>query len=159
MQELVWSVVEVWQLATIFEGISDYDPKVVKKQLLKALKGPLNPTDETGSSNEGRNTLFELLLAAQFRRAGVDIKIGQDADLLIAYGEARLYIECKRPLYADNIPSNVKQPAVSCSIGLRPSGDPVSTMSEVAWPRSRSRRRSIQASKCMSLTTKKDCRV
>lgn len=109
MQELVWSVVEGWQLATIFEGISDYDPKVVRKQLLKALKGPLNPTDETGSSNEGRNTLFELLLAAQFRRVGADIKIGQDADLLIAYGEARLYIECKRPLYADNIPSNVKK--------------------------------------------------
>jgi hypothetical protein len=60
MQELVWSVVESWQLAIIFEGIRDYDPKVIKKQLLKALKGPLNSIDETGSSNEGRNTLFEL---------------------------------------------------------------------------------------------------
>jgi hypothetical protein len=109
LQELVWSVVEGWQLATIFEGVSDYDPKIIKKQLLKALKGPLNPVDETGSSNVGRNTLFELLLAAQFRRAGASIIIGEEADLRIDYGGARLYIECKRPLYTDNIPANVKK--------------------------------------------------
>ena len=57
MQELVWSVVEGWQLATIFEGLRDYDPKVVGKQLLKALKGPLNPTDQSRSSNQGRRLL------------------------------------------------------------------------------------------------------
>jgi hypothetical protein len=107
MQELVWSVVEGWQLAMIFEGIRDYDPKVIKKQLLKALKGPLHPVDETGSTNEARNTLFELLLGAQFRRAGASITIGEEADLRIDYGGARLYIECKRPLYAHNIPINI----------------------------------------------------
>jgi hypothetical protein len=107
MQELVWSVVEGRQLAMIFEGIRDYDPKVIKRQLLKALKGPLHPIDESGSTNEGRNTLFELLLGAQFRRAGASITIGEEADLRIDYGGARLYIECKRPLYEHNIPINV----------------------------------------------------
>jgi hypothetical protein len=106
-QDLVWCVVEGWQLASIFEGISDYDPKILKKQLLKALRGPRTPIDESTSSNVGRNTLFELLLGAQFRRAGANITIGQEADLRLDYNEARLYVECKRPLFAHSIPANV----------------------------------------------------
>jgi hypothetical protein len=107
VQELVWSVVEASLLATIFDIIGDYDPKVFKKKLLKALLGPLHPIDETGNSNEGRNTLFELFLAALFRRKGAEIEIGWDADLRIDYRKARLYIECKRPLRVENLPTNI----------------------------------------------------
>jgi hypothetical protein len=111
MQELVWSLVEGQQLAQIYDAISNYDsPEVLTKQLLKALRGPLNPVDEIDSAtNEGRNTLFELLLAAYFRRAGADITIGEKADLRVDYGGARVYVECKRPLRAKSIPTNVRK--------------------------------------------------
>jgi hypothetical protein len=109
VQELVWSVVEAQQLATIFEGLHDCDPKIVRRPLLKALTGPLHPIDETGSTNVGRNTIFELLLNSMFQRAGASVTIGKEADLQVDHSGARLYIECKRPMLKDSIPNNVSK--------------------------------------------------
>jgi hypothetical protein len=107
VEELVWSVVEAQQLATIFEGVRDYERKIAKRQLEKALTGPLHPINETDSTNVGRNTTFELLLNTMFRRAGARVTIGEKADLRIDHAGARLYVECKRPVYEHNILKNV----------------------------------------------------
>src|SRR5216684_3912000 len=69
---LVWSLVEGQEFAEIFKGIAGYDPETTKELMRKALKGPLRPDDETGSSNLARNTIFELLLGARFRAAGAN---------------------------------------------------------------------------------------
>jgi hypothetical protein len=107
MAELVWSVVEGQQLAETFRGIRDYDSQTTKRLMQKVLKGPLHPIDETRCSNEARNTFFELLLSAQFRRAGACVRMEQEADLLIDHAGGRVYIECKRPLYEHSIRKNV----------------------------------------------------
>ena len=85
MAELVWSVVEGQQLAEVFSSIQDYDPKAVKTLLKKALDGPVHPIDESATSNEARNTIFELMLGAQFRRAGASVVLDQRSDLVIDY--------------------------------------------------------------------------
>jgi len=107
--ELVWSLVEGQELAEIFQGIRGYDPHIVKRLMQRALKGPLHPLHETISSNIGRNTMFELMLAARFRRGGADVALGRRADVVIAHAGSRLYIECKRPLYGHTVERNVKK--------------------------------------------------
>lgn len=105
--ELVWSLVEGQEFAEIFRGIRDYDPATIKRLMQKALKGPLHPNEETGASNIGRNTVFELRLGAGLRRAGAKVGLGQQADLLLDHAGAHIYIECKRPLYERSIRRNV----------------------------------------------------
>lgn len=110
-REMVWSIVEGQQLTTIFAGLQGYNPSVLKPLLSKALKGPLDPTDEDSSksTNKARNILFELLLGAQFRRANFDVKLGGEADLQFDHAGARLYIECKRPFVGTTIRENVSK--------------------------------------------------
>ncbi len=105
--ELVWSLVEGQEFADIFRGIRDYNPMIIKKLLQKALKGPLHPGHETGVSNVGRNTVFELRLGAALRQAGATVSLGQQADIMIDHGGAHIYIECKRPFYEHSIRQNV----------------------------------------------------
>ena len=103
LPELVWSLVEGTEFAEIFRGIQGYDPAIVKKLMRKALTGPLDPRLETASTNLGRNTVFELRVAAGFRRAGACVTVGGIADLSIDHAGFRLYVECKRPLGEQNI--------------------------------------------------------
>jgi hypothetical protein len=107
--ELVWSLVEAQELAEIFKGIEGYHPQTVKRLMQKALTGPLHPINETLTSNIARNTVFELTLATRLRRCGVCVTMGQQADLVVDYAGARLYIECKRPLYEHNIGRNIEK--------------------------------------------------
>jgi hypothetical protein len=106
---MVWSVVEAQELGSIFQSIQDYESQVIKRLMLKALTGPLHPIQETLTSNIARNTVFELTLAARFRRAGANVTIGRQADLVVDHAGARLYIECKRPLYERNIGRNIEK--------------------------------------------------
>lgn len=122
--DLVWSVVEGWQFATIFDGIRDYDPTVLKKQLMKAPKGRTTRRMKTEAATRAA-TRCRTLLPAQFQRAGEKITIAQDADLRIDY-EGASYI--------------------NFSIGSKPTHE---LMSLTAWSRSRFRMRSIQARQCM----------
>jgi hypothetical protein len=104
---LVWSLVEGQEFAEIFKGIAGYAPEVTKELMRKALKGPLRPEDETGSSNLARNTIFELLLGARFRGAGANPTLGSQADLLLNHFGSQVYIECKRPQRETSIEENI----------------------------------------------------
>jgi len=107
--ELVWSVVEAQELADIFRSLQGYEPQVMKRLMQKALTGPLQPIHETLNSNIARNTVFELALGARLRRAAAGVTMRQQADLLVDHAGARLYIECKRPLYEHSIRRNIEK--------------------------------------------------
>jgi hypothetical protein len=107
--ELVWSFVDGQQWTAIYRGLREYDPKVLKWMLWRALKGPTNPLEETLSSNGARNTAFELLLAGKLQDAGASVKVGERADILFEHAGARLYIECKRPFQESTIAENVSE--------------------------------------------------
>jgi hypothetical protein len=110
LPELVWSLVEGAEFADIFPEIRDDDPAVVKRLMLKAVTGPLDPRFETSCTNIGRNTVFELRLGAAFRRAGASVvKMGGLADLAIDHVGSRLYVECKRPVGEHTIERNVEE--------------------------------------------------
>jgi hypothetical protein len=104
---LVWSLVEAQEFAEIFRGLDGHDPQIMKLLMRKVLKGTLHPSDETQSSNLGRNTAFELLLGSRLRFAGSNPKLGQQTDLVVDYLDSRLHIECKRPQTKEAVEENI----------------------------------------------------
>ncbi len=109
LSELVWSLVEGQEFIEIFRGLRDYDSAVMRGLLEKAFRGPMNPTCETNASNIGRNTTFELRLGSGLRQAGGTVTLGADADVILDYAGARIYFECKRPVYQHNVPTNTEK--------------------------------------------------
>lgn len=63
---------------------------------LRALSGSLDPAYESPNNNIGRNTIFELSLACEWRRAGLEVVIGEP-DLRLILGRQEFLVECKRP--------------------------------------------------------------
>lgn len=107
--QLMWSLIEAMEFADIYISLHDYEPKVLRKKLKIALKGPVDPGAEASavSSNVGRNTMFELNLASRLRRTGVAVHLDTNPDILCKIGLQNLYIQCKRPFLEQNIPRNV----------------------------------------------------
>jgi hypothetical protein len=107
-EELVWSLVDAVEFTDIYAGLKDEPPAVLKPLFRKALQGTLHPGRETAyKSNVGRNTAFELRLAAGIRKAGASVHLGLAADLAFDHSGARVYIECKRPFGIPSIRPNV----------------------------------------------------
>ena len=54
-------------------------------KLMRSLSGSLDVAAESATNNVGRNTIFELSLASEWRRAGLDVVIGEP-DLRLVLG-------------------------------------------------------------------------
>jgi len=110
VEDLVWSLVDAQEFVKIYEGLKDEPPDVIKPLFRKALQGTLHPGRETSyKSNIGRNTAFELRLAAGLRKAGAQVQLGQRADLIIDHAGVRVYVECKRPFVSSTIRANIEE--------------------------------------------------
>lgn len=105
---------------TVLPFLKSLETEPVRKKLQIVLKGPEVPSDENGSSNHARNTMVELNLAARLHRAGLVVKIGEEADLVFDHGAVRWFGECKRPFKVESIENNLKD---ACSqLGRRLAG-------------------------------------
>ena len=69
---------------------------MLRPKLMRSLSGSLDPTDESATNNVGRNTIFELSLASEWQRAGLEVSIGEP-DLRLILGSQEFVVECKRP--------------------------------------------------------------
>jgi len=80
------------------------------------LFGPVYTMDETGKNNDGRNKLFELRLAAHFKRAGIESQL-HEPDILLEFNNRKAWVACKRVISHKNVHEHVEK-AVS-QIGKR----------------------------------------
>jgi hypothetical protein len=55
-----------------------------------------------------RDTAFELLLVSRCQRAGLQVQVGREADLVIAFRGREFFVECKRLKSAGNVRKRVK---------------------------------------------------
>jgi hypothetical protein len=69
---------------------------VLGPKLIRALSGSVDPFEESSSNSVGGNTMFELSLASEWRRAGLKVAIGEP-DLQLVLGQQEFLVECKRP--------------------------------------------------------------
>lgn len=109
LRDLVNSSFEVAELIQIYEGLNDLKTKPFVDKLIEINKGPIWLNEENASSsNRARNIAFELHIAARYSKAGYEIDLSDEADIIVKDHRYELFIECKRPLTDHNIHSNVK---------------------------------------------------
>jgi len=92
----MYSLAELVEFHQVFTWLNEEDPRVLGPKLIRALSGSVDPFEESSSNSVGRNTMFELSLASEWRRAGLKVAIGEP-DLQLVLGQQEFLVECKRP--------------------------------------------------------------
>jgi hypothetical protein len=92
----MYSLAELVEFHQIFTWLNEEDPRVLGPKLMRALSGSVDPLEESVTNSVGRNTMFELSLASEWRRAGLGVAIGEP-DLRLILGQQEFLVECKRP--------------------------------------------------------------
>jgi hypothetical protein len=92
----MFNLAEVMEFQQIYQWLADENPRVLRDKIVLALTGARDPASEVARNNVGRNTMFELLLAAEWRRLGLNVLIGQP-DIQLNLDNQEFIVECKRP--------------------------------------------------------------
>jgi hypothetical protein len=92
------ALTECLELSVAAQYLATLDATGAAKKLRLVLSGPNRVADEDAASNQSRNTLFEIQLAAQAWRANIPTHLGPVSDVLCEFRGKPLFIECKRPL-------------------------------------------------------------
>jgi hypothetical protein len=95
-RQYMFALAELLEFHQIALWLRDEDPTILGPKLNRALSGSVDPAKETLKNKDGRNIMFEMSLAAEWRRAGLDVEIGEPDIRLTANGQIFL-VECKRP--------------------------------------------------------------
>lgn len=107
--EYVLSLTESMEFVDSIAFLKTCPAEITRRKIAKVLAGPLLPNDEDKNSNEARNTLFELNVAARLRRAGIIASPGIDADVECEFDGRKLFVECKRPFRERNVAKQIRK--------------------------------------------------
>lgn len=97
------TLTESTEFGEILPFLRTCEPNVIRPKLRNVLRGPLLPTDEDADSNQARNILFELNLAARLHRAGFKPVVGERPDVACEVDGKWLFFECKRPFSSGKV--------------------------------------------------------
>jgi hypothetical protein len=107
----MWSLADSMEFVDSVEALRQQRCDIPDDVMQKALDGPADPVDESGTSNVGRNTMFEIALAGRFARAGLHPTLGQEPDIHLEFNDRDIFIQCKRAFSANAVPRLLKDAA------------------------------------------------
>jgi hypothetical protein len=104
------AIYEIFDLIDIYHGLSKVREDELSDLLRKFLGGPVNYPDEnpSTSSNLGRNTAFQLIVAAKLSNANLAPRLEEPSDIGFKFERYHIFVECKRPQKAIKIESSLK---------------------------------------------------
>lgn len=105
------ALAESAELGDILPFLRTCDPDVIRPKLRDVLRGPVLPTDEDAESNQSRNTLFELNIAARLHGVGFLPVVGEHPDVACTVNGMELFFECKRPFSPSRVSKNINKAA------------------------------------------------
>ena len=103
----LFSLAELLEFQQISVYLHEEDRGVIGPKLIRALSGATDPASEDVKNSVGRNTTFELSLAAEWRRAGLCVHIGEP-DIQLRVGNQEFLVECKRPFAWSSIARSLR---------------------------------------------------
>jgi hypothetical protein len=103
----IYAMAEALEFCQIYDAFNEFPANRLAPKIERALDGPFRVTDETNRSSVGRNTIFELALAAEWQLRGADVEIGEP-DITLRIGTTNFVVECKRPLRVQSIQTNLR---------------------------------------------------
>jgi len=104
------AIYEIFDLITIHEGLGRVSDVAVPLLLEKFLGGPPIYSDErpATSSNLGRNTAFQLLVASKLSEAQLRPRLEEPSDIGFRFEKYYISVECKRPQEKSGIQTSIK---------------------------------------------------
>jgi hypothetical protein len=110
-REILWSLVESVQLVDAMDALDKQGCVVPKSLLERALQGPADAYLESHQSNQGRNAMFEIAIAAGAALAGSKPLLGGEPDILFEFESRRILVQCKRVLSDNAVPKRMNEAA------------------------------------------------
>jgi hypothetical protein len=104
------AIYEIFDLITIYRGLSKMKDPALSPLLEKYLGGPVTYPDEDAatSSNVGRNTAFHLVVASKLSNSELEPRLEAPSDIAFQFEEYCVFIECKRPQTAKKLEASIK---------------------------------------------------
>jgi hypothetical protein len=96
-REVLWSIGESLEFVEACRVIRERQPRGFVNVLKQALDGPVDPGNEQGASNRGRNAMFELVVAAHLAAGGFNTQFRENPDVHAELEGTTVRVECKRP--------------------------------------------------------------
>jgi hypothetical protein len=103
----VFGLTEALEFCTVYEAFKDLPGELIRPKIMLALSGPMTIQSETPRNSRPRNTMFELFLAADWKRNGLDVDLG-DPDIILHVGDHVFNVECKRPYGSAGLYDNLR---------------------------------------------------
>jgi hypothetical protein len=104
MNEILASYVDGFELSDALKCLLDNEVEIPDELLKRSLDGHADAAQETSKSNQGRNAMFELSIAAAVARQGLKPAFNLDKpDLEFQFEGRRVLMECKRVLSENGI--------------------------------------------------------
>ena len=100
---------EIFELVWIYQNFLDEESESLKSHVKKTLKGVMAVNIDKVKDHSPRNFLFELRVAAYFKKYGFLIDLSTDCDLIATRNKDRFYVECKRLSSVDKIGKRIKE--------------------------------------------------
>lgn len=100
---------EFYLIHEAFGGGSVVDD-FLKQKLAQTLSGPSSPLLENQKNSVGRNIMFELALAAEWKMRNMSVEMGEP-DISLDLDKSAFLVECKRPLSEHSVRANIKDAA------------------------------------------------
>lgn len=108
---------EALEVLLVKRAFSNGRSPALKDKLSRAVGGPDSPATERPKNSGARNTMFELVLAADWKTAGADLELGEP-DIRVRFGGATFAVECKRPFSAHSVRANIHDAASQLGVLL-----------------------------------------
>jgi hypothetical protein len=110
VENYVHGLFEAIEAHEIFRAFSGEASQPLKEKVQRALSGPIAPPDEQPRNSAGRNAMFELSLAADWKNHGLSVEVGEP-DIFLYIAGSPFLVECKRPFSGNSIWPNIEDSA------------------------------------------------
>jgi hypothetical protein len=109
------ALVEALEFCDIYRAFNDAQVENALIQKLSIISsGPAELLSENLRNSSARNVMFELAIAAEWKRKGLNVSVG-DPDLRLDLEDAAFLVECKRPFRDHSARANIKDAAKQIS--------------------------------------------
>jgi hypothetical protein len=139
LTEILSTMSESIELVETISALRQNEAEIPPEILCRAFSGPLDAFHEDCTSNQARNAMFELSMAAMAARQGLKPRLSiANPDVSFVFGARRVKLECKRVLseskIMDRLSEGIKQLAKTIDADAREIGLVAISLSRILNP-------------------------
>lgn len=117
-REILWSYVDADEFVRAVTNLRDkLGDDFAAAPIENALNGPADLLLENPNNSDGRNFMFELIMAGRLAAAGFRPRFDKGPDVHVEFAGLELAIQCKRPFSLSALEKNIKRAIHQLKVG------------------------------------------